>query len=132
MLMNTAAPQNKNRGSLDIVRDILSIASVKVRKTRILYQANMNYVQLEKYLRQLLDGGLVECDGDSCYLITRKGRAFLRAYANYLERCSRIRKEADGTARDRQLLEDICFNGKSKGAQTAIRRMFRRDNQAKL
>jgi predicted transcriptional regulator len=122
MLMNTAAPQNKNRGSLDIVRDILSIASVKVRKTKIMYQANMSYVQLEKYLKVLLDGGLVECDGDSCYLITQKGREFLQTYANYVERCKRIRKEVDGTARDRQLLEGMCFNGKSNGAQTAIRK----------
>jgi predicted transcriptional regulator len=122
MLMNTAAPQNKNRGSLDIVRDILSIASVKVRKTKIMYQANMSYVQLEKYLKVLLDGGLVECDGDSCYLITQKGREFLQTYANYVERCRRIRKEADGTARDKQLLEDMCFNGKNNGAQTVIRK----------
>jgi predicted transcriptional regulator len=113
MLMDTAGPQNKNRGSLDIVRDILSIASVKVRKTRIMYQANMSYVQLEKYLRQLLDGGLVECDGDSCYLITQKGREFLQTYANYVERCRRIRMEVDGTVRDRQLLEDMCTNNKN-------------------
>jgi predicted transcriptional regulator len=132
MLLNMGKNGNKNRCRLDIVRDVLSIALVKVRKTRIMYQANLSYVQLEKYLKVLLDGGLVECDGDSCYLITQKGREFLEAYANYLERCSRIRKEADGTARDRQLLEGMCFNGKSNGAQTAVRRMFRRDNQAKL
>jgi predicted transcriptional regulator len=120
MLMNTAAPQNKNRGSLDIVRDILSIASVKVRKTRILYQANMNYVQLEKYLKVLLDGGLVECDGDSCYLITRKGRKFLQTYANYVERCRRIRKEVDGTVRDRQLLASMCTNNKNSDVRKAV------------
>jgi DNA-binding PadR family transcriptional regulator len=97
-----------------------------------MYQANLSYVQTEKYLKGLLESGLVECDGDSCYLITQKGREFLQAYANYLERCSRIRKEADGTVRDRQLLEDICLSGRSNGAQTAVRRMFRRDNQAKL
>jgi predicted transcriptional regulator len=132
MLLNIEKNGNKNRGRLDIVRDVLSIAFVKVRKTRIMYQANLSYLQLEKYLKVLLDGGLVECDGESYYSITQKGREFVRAYADYLETCSRIRKEADGTVRDRQMLEDMCFNGKSNGAQTAVRRMFRSENQAEL
>jgi predicted transcriptional regulator len=122
MLLNMGKNGNKNRCSLDIVRDVLSITLVKVRKTRVMYQANLSYVQLERYLKVLLDGGLMECDGDSCYLITQKGREFLQTFANYLERCSRIKKEADATARDRQLLEDICFNGKSNGAQTATKK----------
>jgi predicted transcriptional regulator len=113
MLLNMGKNGNKNRGSLDIVRDILCIASVKVRKTRIMYQANMSYPQLEKYLRKLLNGGLVECDGDSCYLITQKGREFLQTYANYVERCRRMRKELDGTVRDRQLLVSMCTNNKN-------------------
>lgn len=131
MLLNMGKNGNKNRCRLDIVRDVLSIASAKVRKTRIMYQANLSYVQTEKYLKGLLESGLVECDGDSYYLITQKGREFLQAYADYLERCSRIRKETDATVRDRQLLEDVCFNGESNGAQTVIRRMLRRYNQAK-
>ncbi len=102
--------KNKNRSSLEIVGDVLSIALAKVKKTRIMYQANLSYVQLEKYLKVLLDGGLIQCDEGSCYLITQKGRDFLRTYADYLERCSRIRKEAEGTAKDRKMLEDMCFN----------------------
>jgi len=105
--------KNKNRCSLEIVGDVLSIASAKVKKTRIMYQANLSYVQLEKYLRVLLDGGLVQCDKDSCYLITQKGREFLKTYADYLERCSRIRKEAEETEKDRKSLESAFSMEKS-------------------
>lgn len=116
MLLNMAKNGNKNRRRLDIVRDVLSIALVKVRKTRIMYQANLSHVQLEKYLKVLLDGGLVERDGDSLYLTTQKGREFLKTYADYLGRCSRVRKEVEGTAREEQLLEDMFSNGKNNDA----------------
>ena len=45
---------NKNRRSLDIVREVLSIVSVRVRKTKIMYRANLSFVQVEKYLTVLL------------------------------------------------------------------------------
>jgi predicted transcriptional regulator len=121
MLLNMGKNGNKNRCRLDIVRDVLSIALVKVRKTRIMYQANLSYVQLEKYLKVLLDGGLVECDGDSHYLITPKGKEFLQMYADYLERCRRIREEVKGTAKDKLLLENVCFNHECNSKRTAIR-----------
>jgi predicted transcriptional regulator len=114
--------KSKNRRRLDIVRDMLSIASVKVRKTRIMYQANLNYAQVEKYLGGLLEGGLVECDGDSHYLITPKGKEFLQMYADYLERCGRIREEVKGTTKDKLLLESICFNYEYNSKRTAIRK----------
>ena len=117
MFLNMPKNRTKNRCRLEIVGDVLSIALVKVRKTRIMYQANLSYVQLEKYLRFLLDGDLMQCDQDSCYLVTQKGREFLKTYANYLERCSRVSKEAEGTAKDRQLLEGMYFNGKKNNAQ---------------
>jgi predicted transcriptional regulator len=96
--------------------------SVRVRKTKIMYHANLNYNVLEKYLRGLLEGGLVECDGDSYYLITGKGKLFLQMYNDYLERCRRIMEEVDGTARDRLLLESMCFNDKSSDKLTAIKK----------
>jgi predicted transcriptional regulator len=45
---------NKNRSHLDIVREVLSVALVKVRKTRIMYRANLSYLQLEHYLKALV------------------------------------------------------------------------------
>jgi predicted transcriptional regulator len=111
---------NKNRDRLDIVRDMLAIASSKVRKTKIMYQANMNYAQVEKYLKTLLEEGLLERDGGSCYLITRKGREFLRVYADYLERCRRLNDEVNGTAKHRLVLESMFFNAKGENNRSEI------------
>jgi predicted transcriptional regulator len=109
--------KNKNRRSLDIAKDILSVASAKVRKTRIMYQANLSYRQLEKYLEDLLGSGVMEFDGDSCYMVTEKGKAFLRMYDAHLERCKQLNEEADDTAKDVLRLESMCFRNYSNGKQ---------------
>ena len=102
--------RRRYRRSLEIVRDMLSIASVRVRKTRIMYQANLSYRLMEKYLSSLLVGGLVVCGDDSCYLITRRGKEFLQLYEDYLERRRRIGEEVESARKDKLLLEDMCFN----------------------
>lgn len=100
----------KYRHSLEIVKDVLLIVSKKVRKTRIMYQANLSYRHNERYLKSLLENGLIECDNGSCYLITRKGKDFLQMYDEYLERHKRISEEISGVHKDRLLLENMCFN----------------------
>ncbi len=59
---------------------MLSIASVRSRKTKIMYGANLSFHQVEKYLSALLRSGLLEHDVDSGYLITEAGREFLSLY----------------------------------------------------
>jgi predicted transcriptional regulator len=104
--------KNKNRGKLDIVREMLSIASVKVRKTRIMYQANLSFVQVERYLQSLLENGLVESFDGSFYLITPKGKEFLQMYTEYLTRVRRLGEEAAETEKSRVQLESMCVNNK--------------------
>jgi predicted transcriptional regulator len=120
--MSLKSWKSANRNRLDIVRDILAVASAKVKKTRIMYQANLNYVQMEKYLKVLLEERLLARDRDdgSCYLITKKGKEFLRVYADYLKRRRRLVGEVDGTVKHRLLLESMCFNGKGEINQTKI------------
>jgi len=102
---------NRNRNKLDIVRDMLAVASTGTKKTRIMYQANLNFVQVEKYLNTLLDGGLLMRDnGGTIYLTTEKGKEFLKSYADYLERCRRLVVEVDGTVKLRLVLEGMCFH----------------------
>jgi predicted transcriptional regulator len=122
MGLNGLKSMTRNRDKLDIVRDMLAIASTKVRKTRIMYQANLNYVQMEKYLKVLLEEGLLARDVDdgSCYLITKKGKEFLRVYSEYLKQRRRLVEEVDGTFKHRLLLESMCFNGKGEINQTKI------------
>ena len=114
--------KNINRHSLDIVRDMLSVASVKARKTRIMYQANLSFVQVEKYLHTLLEKGLLEHDGDSCYLITQKGLDFLKLYDDYVERCRELKEQVDQSVKDRLLLESMCSCREPERAAREIRK----------
>lgn len=107
--------ERKNRNRLEIVRDVLVVVAVKVRKTRIMYQANLSHPLTEKYLNSLLLNGLVERDDGFCYLITSKGKEFLQMYAEFLDRHRRIREEINGAGRDKLLLESMVFqNSNSK------------------
>ncbi len=100
--------KSRNRNSLDIVRDLLSVASIKTRKTRLMYQANLSFVQVEKYVHDLIERGLLSHDDNSFYLITKKGLEFLRLYDEYIERCKRVKEQARQSERDRLLLERMC------------------------
>jgi predicted transcriptional regulator len=108
--LNDKKGLKKNRHGLDIVREVLSIASVKVRKTRIMYGANLSFVQVERYLRLLLGSGLLEHDGDYSYLVTGTGIEFLQLYSDYLERSTRLKEDVERNTRDRLRLEKMCFN----------------------
>ena len=103
--------KNKNRDRLDIVRDMLSAALVRVRKTNIMYKANLSYHLLEKYLDSLLEAGLVECDGNF-YFTTKRGGLFLEQYNEYRERCNQIDESIDKALEAKQMLEEMCFNEK--------------------
>jgi predicted transcriptional regulator len=121
---------NRNRNRLDIVRDMLAVATIEAKKTRIMYQANLNYFQAERYLKMLLEEGLLGQDGDSCYLITEKGRQFLSMYNDYFDRCRRIKEDVSGTVKHRLLLENMCFNGKDGNDRTKIGKDVLADIQA--
>jgi predicted transcriptional regulator len=111
--------ENKNRSSLEIVRDMLSVATERSRKTRILYDAHLNYRLLEKYLKILLKNGLMTTVDDSCYLVTCKGKNFLQNYEDYLERCSRIGEEINDARKEKLALKNMCFNNESNLKQNA-------------
>jgi len=113
--------EKKNRNRLEIAKDILSIVSMKAKKTRIMYQANLSYPLVEKYLESLLERGLVKCE-DAYYMITWKGKEFLQMYADYLERCRRIGDEVNGARKDMFLLENMCFNNENNCKRIASRR----------
>ena len=111
--------KNKNRGRLEIVRDMLCAASEKTKKTRIMYQASLSYRLLEKYLKSILESGLVECVDDSFYLITRRGKEFLQTYDDYLERCKRLGEQIRSARKERLFLENMCFNNELGSKQMA-------------
>jgi predicted transcriptional regulator len=111
---------SKNRSSLDIVRAMLSIASVRSRKTKIMYGANLSFHQVEKYLSFLLRNDLLEHDVDSGYLITGVGREFLSLYEEYLERSNVLRQEVERNTKDRLQLENMCFKNRIENIQALV------------
>lgn len=66
----------KRRTKFDIVIAILDEASGDATKTKIVYNANLNFNLATKYLDFLLEKGLVRTDG-SHYEITVEGKTFL-------------------------------------------------------
>lgn len=72
------------RGKLDIIADILNVASRNPKKTQIMYQANLNFHLLQKYLAEMSTASLI-CfeDETQCYALTPKGQEFLEIYRQY-------------------------------------------------
>ena len=120
--MNGVRSMNKNRCRLDIAREVLSIACVRARKTRIMYGANLSFRQVQKYLNTLLNNGLLEHDDDSGYLITEAGRKFLSLYEDYLEQSKGLRYEVEKNTKDKLQLENMCFNNKRQNKHGGIKK----------
>ena len=118
--MKPSMKKGSNRHSLDIVSDMLSAASVKARKTRIMYQANLSFTQVEKYLHSLLKNGLLCHDGNSCYEITQRGQEFLKLYGEYVEHCEQIKNSVDQSVREKLLLEGMCHSREGHGHLKAM------------
>jgi len=68
------------RGNFQIKAEILCYCSQQKTKTNIMYNVNLNYAQLEKYLKSLTANGLLTID-KSRYATTQKGHRFLELFA---------------------------------------------------
>jgi len=76
------------RGKLEIMYDILSLCIRPAAKTHIMYQANLSYSQLQKYLEYLLQTNLLETDNTEekeLYTVTEKGMNLIQNYKKLLE-----------------------------------------------
>jgi len=70
----------KRRSDMDIYAEILSLANEGgAKKTVMVYQANLNFTTIKKYLSYLLELDLLELDGQ-IYKTTDKGINFLNHY----------------------------------------------------
>ena len=81
------------RGKFDIIADILTIASRNPKKTQIMYQANLSYRILQKYLTELNGASLISLQDESQrYVLTPKGQQFLNEYKEYSKTNRHIEK----------------------------------------
>jgi len=80
--------RKSNRGKIEIMADILSLSTSGIRKTHIMYRANLSYEQILYYLNELLNKALMVQDIDGThitYRTTDKGREFLNCFSELCE-----------------------------------------------
>ena len=97
-------------GKLDIIADILTVASRRPKKTQIMYQANLSFRELQKYLAEISGASLI-CfeDETQCYALTPKGQEYLEAYLQYSKSNKHAEKIIDEVNQKKQSLEKL-FN----------------------
>jgi predicted transcriptional regulator len=97
------------RGRLDIIAAILSVASKNARKTQIMYQANLSYSVMQRYLAEIIGAQLISFENEKhCYSLTEKGRSFLEAYEKYSKTNKHVEKRLNDVATKKKGLEELC------------------------
>jgi predicted transcriptional regulator len=97
----------KNRDSLIIIANILESAERGAIKTRIMFQANLSFKLLEKYLSSAVTSGLVRVEGCK-YALTDRGREFLTQYKLFHERKVQAEKLLEDLSDERDRLSRLC------------------------
>jgi predicted transcriptional regulator len=97
------------RGRLDIIADILQVVSQNAKKTQIMYQANLSYKVLQRYLREVTMASLIEFEtAEQCYVLTSKGQDFLEEYKDYAKTNKSIEKRLNDVDNKKKSLEELC------------------------
>ena len=98
------------RGRLDIIADILHVVGKEgAKKTQIMYQANLSYKVLTKYLAEVIEACLVRLQREKrCYVLTSKGRKFLEKYRRYSRSNKHLEQRLNDLHSHKKVLEDLC------------------------
>ena len=69
------------RNDLDICSDILQVAKSGAKKTHIVYQANLNFNIVKKYLNRLISNGMLDSNEEGrLFVTTTRGLGFIEQY----------------------------------------------------
>src|SRR5215213_3334378 len=89
MMTTTSEQRKNNRGKIQIMGDVLALGTSGIKKTHIMYRANLSYEQVHLYLGELIGKRLIAQDVSSSdgviYRTTEKGREFLLHYTRLVE-----------------------------------------------
>jgi predicted transcriptional regulator len=103
---------NKYRDRLQIIADMLSVVGKGAKKTQIMYQANLSYKLLNRYLREILNSGLIKFENRNTYVLTSKGKEFLNKHVEYFKLCKSLEKNLKHINSEKSILEKLCANEK--------------------
>jgi predicted transcriptional regulator len=93
--MMITSERKNNRGKIQIMGDVLALATSGIKKTHIMYRANLSYEQVYLYLGDLIGKRLIVQDVSPdgvVYRTTEKGREFL--LLNYTRLVELLEEEA--------------------------------------
>jgi len=94
---------------MDIIADILRVAVRNAKKTQIMYQANLSYSVLQRYLSELAAASLLSFESQSqSFILTPKGEEFLMAYKAYAKSSHHVEKRLNEIAAKKKALESLC------------------------
>jgi predicted transcriptional regulator len=94
--------RKNNRGKIQILGDVLALATSGIKKTHIMYRANLSYEQVHLYLGELIGKRLIAQDVSPdgiVYRTTEKGREFLLYYTHLIEILEEQKQEPEAELR---------------------------------
>ncbi len=101
----------KYRSRLDIIADMLFVVRGNdANKTRIMYQANLSYKLLCRYLEDVMNAGLIRFEKGNSYALTSKGEEFLKRFEEYQKQCKQLEEQNSSIQGERAELEKMLFN----------------------
>ena len=108
----TTSERKNNRGKIQIMGDVLALGTSGIKKTHIMYKANLSYEQVHLYLGELIAKRLIVQDASSpsegvVYRTTEKGREFLQYYTRLTE----CLEEGEGEEQERQVELSASYIG---------------------
>ena len=111
----------KYRDRLQIIADILFVVRGGAKKTHVMYQANLSFTLLKRYLAEVLEAGLVRCDDEDGYRLTRRGQSFLDRFGEYSKRCERVEEELNNVSDEKTVLENLIGEGSNRPVDERLR-----------
>ncbi len=97
------------RDRFTIIADILEAVSKNAKKTQIMYQANLSYSVLQKYLAEITNASLIHYSSEQhCYSLTERGLGFIEIYKKYCRHSKIVKKRLTNLNDSRRALEEFC------------------------
>ena len=102
------------RRRIDIIADILLAVGQGATRTKVMYQANLSYKLLVKYLMHVTGAELVQFEkADQRYVVTSKGEEFLQKYREYDKRNRHFEERLNHLNNQKELLEKMTSRPKT-------------------